>query len=101
MYLSWEVWLAKFNSNWRLHLINILASLVVEFTTKQHANRAINEALVLGAYQHDCELYARECKLSNASNAKNMDTSELSAAPTRHVATVQGQLRQDEETCSA
>lgn len=39
------------------------SSLVVEFTTKEQANRVIREGLVLGACQHDCELYDRGCKL--------------------------------------
>lgn len=39
------------------------SSLVVEFATKDHANRAIREGLILGACQHDCELYDRGCKL--------------------------------------
>lgn len=39
------------------------SSLVVEFTTKHHANRVIREGLVLNAIQHDCVLYDRSCKL--------------------------------------
>ena len=39
------------------------SSLVVEFTTKQHANRVIQEGLLLNATQHDCVLYDRSCKL--------------------------------------
>ncbi|OJD24284.1 hypothetical protein ACJ73_04357 [Blastomyces percursus] len=39
------------------------SSLVVEFTTKEHADRAIREGMVLNAYHHDCELYDRSCKL--------------------------------------
>jgi hypothetical protein len=39
------------------------SSLVVEFTTKEHADRAIREGLVLNACHHDCELYGRGCKL--------------------------------------
>jgi hypothetical protein len=39
------------------------SSLVVEFTTREHANRAIREGLVIGACQHDTELYDRGCKL--------------------------------------
>ncbi len=37
--------------------------LVVEFETKQQANRAIQVGLVLEAYQHDCVVYDRACKL--------------------------------------
>jgi hypothetical protein len=39
------------------------SSLIVEFATKQQANRAIREGMVLNAMQHDCELYDRSCKL--------------------------------------
>jgi hypothetical protein len=39
------------------------SSLVVEFTTKFHANRDIREGLVLNAIHHDCVLYDRSCRL--------------------------------------
>ncbi|EDN04466.1 predicted protein [Histoplasma mississippiense (nom. inval.)] len=39
------------------------SSLVLEFTTKEHADRAIREGLVLDACYHHCELYDRSCKL--------------------------------------
>jgi hypothetical protein len=39
------------------------SSLVVEFTTKAQADRAIREGLVLGACHYDYELYNRGCKL--------------------------------------
>ncbi|KAI3056824.1 hypothetical protein CBS147353_11131 [Aspergillus niger] len=39
------------------------SSLVVEFTTKYHANRVIREGLVLNAIHHDCVLYDRSCRL--------------------------------------
>ena len=39
------------------------SSLIVEFTTKYHANRAIQEGLVLNATHHDCVLYDRSCRL--------------------------------------
>ncbi|CEL05808.1 hypothetical protein ASPCAL06922 [Aspergillus calidoustus] len=39
------------------------SSLIVEFTTKYHANRAIREGLVLNAIHHDCVLYDRSCRL--------------------------------------
>lgn len=39
------------------------SSLIVEFTTKYHANRAIREGLVLNATHHDCVLYDRLCRL--------------------------------------
>ena len=39
------------------------SSLIVEFTTKYHANRAIREGLVLNATHHDCVLYDRSCRL--------------------------------------
>ncbi|OJD17317.1 hypothetical protein ACJ73_08809 [Blastomyces percursus] len=39
------------------------SSLVLEFATKEHADRAIREGLVLDACYHHCELYHRSCKL--------------------------------------
>jgi len=39
------------------------SSLVMEFKTKQQANRVIREGIIMGARQHDCELYDRACKL--------------------------------------
>ncbi|KAF9890049.1 hypothetical protein FE257_006729 [Aspergillus nanangensis] len=39
------------------------SSLVVEFTTKYHANRVIREGLVLNAIHHDCVLYDKSCRL--------------------------------------
>lgn len=39
------------------------SSLVVEFTTKYHANRVIREGLVLNAIHHDCVLYDRSYRL--------------------------------------
>ena len=39
------------------------SSLVVEFTTKYHANRVTREGLVLNAIHHDCVLYDKSCRL--------------------------------------
>ncbi|OJD18780.1 hypothetical protein ACJ73_08691 [Blastomyces percursus] len=39
------------------------SSLVIELTTKEHANRMIREGLVLGACHYNCELYDKSCKL--------------------------------------
>ncbi|GAT19406.1 hypothetical protein RIB2604_00500100 [Aspergillus luchuensis] len=39
------------------------SSLIVEFTTKYHANRAIREGLALNAIHHDCVLYDKSCRL--------------------------------------
>jgi hypothetical protein len=39
------------------------SSLIVEFTTKYPANRAIREAMVLNAIHHDCVLHDRSCRL--------------------------------------
>jgi hypothetical protein len=39
------------------------SSLIVEFTTKYHANRVIQEGLVLNAIHHDCILYDQSCRL--------------------------------------
>lgn len=38
------------------------SSLVIEVTTKEHADRVIREGLVLGACHHNCELYDKSCK---------------------------------------
>ncbi|OJD10029.1 hypothetical protein AJ78_08791 [Emergomyces pasteurianus Ep9510] len=39
------------------------SSLMLEFTTKEHADRAIREGLILNVCYHHCELYDRSCKL--------------------------------------
>lgn len=39
------------------------SSLIVEFTTRYHANRVIREGLVLNAIHHDCVLYDLSCRL--------------------------------------
>ena len=50
------------------------SSLVVEFTTKVQANRAIREGLVLGACHYGCDLYDRGCKLKHAISVRNTAT---------------------------
>jgi hypothetical protein len=47
------------------------SSLVVEFETRQQVNWAIQEALVLGAYQHDRLFYDRACKFTHCFRCEN------------------------------
>ena len=49
-------WLTK-EGRWKT-----ATSLIVEFTTKYHANRAIREGLILNATHHECVLYDRSCR---------------------------------------
>jgi hypothetical protein len=55
--VSYVGWLTKLGAK------KTASSLVVEFATRTQANRAIKEGLVLGACQHDCELYDGSCRL--------------------------------------
>jgi hypothetical protein len=48
-------------------------SLIVEFTTKYHANRVIREGLVLNAIHHDCVLYDRSCRLKQCYRCHEYD----------------------------
>jgi len=57
MGLTYVGWLTKNGAK------KTATSLAVELATKEQANRAIREGLVVGACQHDCELYERSCKL--------------------------------------
>lgn len=38
-------------------------SAVLDFTQPEHANRAIEQGIIIGAKRHDCELFDRACQL--------------------------------------
>ncbi|PGH17695.1 hypothetical protein AJ80_04703 [Polytolypa hystricis UAMH7299] len=65
------------------------SSLVVEFTTKEHANRAIREGLVLGACHHNCELYYKSYKLKRCYKCQSYGHIRIQFSVRREVHAVQ------------
>lgn len=57
------------------------SSLVVEFTTKYHANRVTREGLVLNAIHHDCVLYDKSCRLKQCYRYHESGHIDLGAMP--------------------